>query len=107
MTSQLAEKLSRGFIPGTLFIKSMRGCSPGGTFLGFWVENRISFASCSVVLQDATQNKMSRALQLAEKILQRRNYREGLLQGLQPDADWIGFIGPTNIPQPALPSRVK
>jgi hypothetical protein len=30
MTSQLAEKLSRGFIPGTLFIKSMRGITGYG-----------------------------------------------------------------------------
>jgi hypothetical protein len=41
--------------------------------------------------------QMRRALQLAEKVLQRRNYREGLLQGLKPDADWIGFIGPTKV----------
>jgi hypothetical protein len=46
---------------------------------------------------DKFEEHTSGAKQLAEKVLQRRNYREGLLQGLKPDADWIGFIGPTKV----------
>jgi len=37
------------------------------------------------------------AKQLAEKVLRRRNCREGVLQGLKPDADLIGFIGPSKV----------
>jgi hypothetical protein len=37
------------------------------------------------------------AEQLAEKVFRRRNCRQGLLQGLKPDADLIGFIGPTKV----------
>jgi len=57
------------------------------------VRNRIPSAAKGGILWGVNV----RAEQLAAKVLQRRNYREGLLQGLKPDADWIGFIGPTKV----------
>ena len=50
-----------------------------------------------LVALEIPRGRSAGAEQLAEKVLQRRNYREGLLRGLKPDADWIGFIGPTKV----------
>ena len=78
-----------------LFLQAIAGmpeelATRGAAGLDMWVKSRSRHGVGETAPLDAT----ARAKQAAEKGLGGANWRSKLLQGLKPNVDSIGFIGP-------------